>query len=237
MNHEEFERLASRHAEGETTADERQQLDEHVRSCPVCLEGVAESAAEADAAVAAGEEIPGASRRRPFFRWWLGAAALFFLALFGWSELRLRAEREDVLQLRATLDQLTTEKARIFRRGVQHISAASVIGSAKTTVVVMTIDGGPGSSARVFIDAESGRGYVFAHGLPAAPPGERYQLWTLPRDGTDARRIVTLDIAATGDGATAIDAIPPAAEISSIILTRESPTVASPGPAVLRGTL
>lgn len=242
MNHEEFLRLASRHADGVATEEEQHLLDEHVRSCPVCLDDVAESAAEAEAGTEAteaqGQSRLAALRHRPFFRWWLGAAALFFLALFGWSELRVRAEREDALQLQANLDRMTTENQRLFRRGQRNATVASVL-AAPTTAVFLFSNGETGdASARAFIDSESLHGYLFAHGLPPSNPSERYQLWAVPRDGSAPTRVATFNAAPGGDAAAKIENVPSLQTLSGFVLTRENPTVTAPAAQpILRSTL
>lgn len=236
MNHEEFLRLASRHSDGLATEEEQHLLDEHVRSCPMCMDEVAESAAEA--AEAQGQWKFAELRHRPFFRWWLGAAALFFLALFGWSELRLRAEREDALQLQANLDRMTTENERLFRRGQRTATVASVLAAPKTAVFFLSSGETGEASARLFIDPESLHGYLFAHSLRPSKPSERYQLWAVPRDGSASKRIATFNVAPGGDAAAKIENVPSLQTLSGFVLTREAPTVASPAAKpILRSTL
>lgn len=213
MNHEEFELLAARHHEGLATEDELRQMDEHVRLCPECLADIAES--EAAPEVPMRETTFQAIRRRPFFRWWLGAAALFFLALFGWSELRLRVEREDSLQLQANLDRLRTENVHLFRSGLRSTSAAEVIAGPDTRIVTLANPAQPAASARVFLDPESRRGYVFLHGLAS----NRYRLLAVAHDDSPPQSLAAFRVKPSGDAAVAFQDFPDLQKTSRLVVT------------------
>src|SRR5512133_2613799 len=119
--HEEFDELAALEAMGGANGDESRRLAEHCAGCMPCREAFGdyrdaaagfalaldpiaprrdardtllrqiEAEALADSRVAEATEDAAAAERRTIPSWWFAAAAVLFLALFGWTELRIRA--------------------------------------------------------------------------------------------------------------------------------------------------
>ena len=205
--HEELEDLAALDAVGATSEEEALRLQEHLQECESCLresiafEGAASLLAlqlepvqpPASARAAVMEAMSGSSgmvetlpvrRRRGAPSRWLAAAAVLFLALFAWSELRVRALREEMRTLQAE-----TASARGLATTAGPGAEGTVTDSPMATIVstgmVMQLEGkgsASAASARAFIEPEGGKGLFVYSGLPSAPQAHAYQLWVLHAD-------------------------------------------------------
>lgn len=136
----------------------------------------------------ADRETPLLAEWRTRFRptWGFGALALLFIALFAWSELRLREAREQLSVLEAANRALGEERRRFdaaANAAGQHTTAL-----ARTTRVVV-LEGTSGVGRIYVNDVEKSAVAVFVN-LPPIPMASRYHLWQRPPSG-EPRRIAS----------------------------------------------
>lgn len=209
--HEEFDALAALEAIGGATDEESARLAAHCAGCPPCSDaareyreasaGLAfaldpvpprrdardtllrriESEAVADSRVAeAAEAEAAAERRKPPTRWF-AAAAVFFLALFGWSELRLRALREELGLLETEKTALVEANLRLASEAAAGRARLETISSADRIFRLAATDTAP-AAASVFMDGTHRRAVVVFTNLEQNDAGHSYQLWILRAD-------------------------------------------------------
>jgi anti-sigma-K factor RskA len=242
--HEEFESLAALDAAGAATADEAAALRVHVEGCPACAKAQAEleeavtllarglepvqPPAEVRARVLAsiGEDMVDEEEDnvvRPFFgsRWW-AAAAMLFLALWGWRELAIRAQREKVVTAEAEARNLSEENARLSERNEKLSAQIASIASAGTKTIALTGQAvAPAASARVFLEPEHRRAIVFFTDMPANATDRSYQLWIIRADQPKPQSAGTFDVTQSGKASITIDNLPVATEIKGLAVTLE----------------
>lgn len=250
MNHEEFEELASMDALGVLSAEERARLRTHLDGCTECSmahrefvqaasllatsldpvqpppevrEEVLSIIRNSDPVI---EKEPSGQRllfRRPAGRPWLAAtAAVFFLALWGWSELRLRALRESIEEVNAGRENEIEERRRIERTNKVLIDEVATLTSAKTrTIVLSGQEASPDATARVFLDADKKRAFVFFHDLPASGSDKSYQLWILRADKPEPQSVSVFEVDEKGEASIVLENLPTAAEIKGLAVTLE----------------
>ena len=243
--HEEFESLAALDAAGAATAGEIAALRAHVDGCPSCAAVQAEFA---DAATLLARDLdpvqPPADVRsrvlaavgqhvdevavdddnvRPFFnRWWWSAAAMLFLALWGWRELAVRAQREHIVTAEAEAKSLSEENARLNERNEKLSAEIAAISAAGTKTIALTGQPvAPSASARVFLEPEQRRAVVFFSDMPANAKDRSYQLWIIRADQPKPQSAGTFDVTQTGKASITIENLPVATEIKGLAVTLE----------------
>jgi len=171
--------------------------------------------------------------------WWLAAAALFFLALWGWTELRLRMVRMEVEELRASKKGLEEERRRLERQNQMLGGTLEVLASPSTrTFGLKGEQAAATASARAFVDANRGRAMVFFRGLPPNNEDQTYQFWITRAGATEPQSGGVFDVDENGEGQLNVEPMPPIAEMRAFIVTLEpkggapSPT----GPRYLAGS-
>lgn len=234
MGHEEFEGIAALDAIGAATADEASSLRVHVSQCIPCrrardeyaqaatliatsLDPVAPPAALRQRVIAAHEQLSGT--RRP---WWLAVAAMFFLALWGWREIGVRAQRESAESQRAEIERLRQENTLLTQR-TEKLSAEMAALSAHDTrtIALSGQEIAPSASAKVFLEPNRRRAIVFFHALPANPTDKSYQLWIIRADQPKPMSAGVFDITASGNASIVIENLPVATEIKGLAVTLE----------------
>lgn len=112
----------------------------------------------------------------------LALMSVLFLALWAWTEMRLRAEREETRSVAAEKGTLEGESHRsAFREKLESRRSG---GEPDISKVVMQPPGESGDiSGRVFVDHTSGRVFGLFRGLDGARSGMTYQLWFYPERG------------------------------------------------------
>ena len=202
--HEEFDGLAALEAIGGATDDESQRLGEHCADCEPCAgmradywdsaAGLAialdpvlprrdardnlllqiQTEAVADSIVAEVTEEVAFATRRTIPSWWFAAAAMFFLALFGWSELRLRALREE-LHLLQHENSAVAERNQRLSNEMQAVHER--FDTVRTANQVFRLAGSTESataSASVFMDGPQRRAVVIFTNLEKNDPAHSY---------------------------------------------------------------
>jgi hypothetical protein len=121
-------------------------------------------------------------RSRP--AWGVIALVLLFGALFAWSELRVRAVREELSETSASLSSLMAERSRLRKDNDRLSAELNQLGDSRRSSEVAGKGSASGATARLFVGAEGKSGMVVLNGLPPVPEEKRYQLW-ITRDGSD----------------------------------------------------
>jgi cell division protein FtsB len=230
MGHEEFEGIAALDAIGVATADEAGALRSHLSSCIPCRRARDEYNDAATMIALSLDPVrpPGALRervvaayerrgsRRP---WWLAVAATFFLALWGWREIGIRAARENDASQRAEIERLRQENALLEQRTGKLSSEMAALSHATQTYALTGQEVAPAASAKVFLEPARRRAIVFFHALPANPSDKSYQLWIITDKPMSAG---VFDIAETGDASLVVENLPVATEIRGLAVTLET---------------
>lgn len=257
MNHEEFEELASLDALGVITPEERSRLRAHLDGCADCsqahreylqaasllatsldpVQPPPEVRAEVLSIISSGNVIEKEPSGRPLLfrrsirRPWLGTtAAVFFLALWGWSELRLRALKEEVKEVNASRENAVEEHRRVERTNKTLIDEVATLTAPRTrTIVLSGQQASPDATARVFLDVDKRRAFVFFHDLPASGRDKSYQLWILRADKPEPQSVSVFEVDEKGEASIVLEHLPTATEIKGLAVTLE-PRGGAPAP-------
>jgi anti-sigma-K factor RskA len=255
MSHETFDELAAVYAVDALDGEERRGFEEHLAAgCARCeatlresREALARLALDAPAAVPP-PEVKAALLRRAAIagrgavatarherRRWLvmGAVAVlagaFFTGMFvaGRYEARLGVLARDTA---AVHERLRRDEAELSAQAARYQALADLLRDPATRVVALQGAGGvPGAAGRVVWNPARG-GQLFVRGLPPAPEGKAYELWTIAK-GTP-RPAGVFQVGADGE---ALHPVPAAAAVDVFAVTVEpGGGVAAPtGPIVL----
>lgn len=218
MTHEETESIAALDALGVAGAGDAVVLALHVAACLPCRRARDEyRRASALLALSLDPVLPprevrerlvervrgaAASRRSS---WRLAAAAALLLALLGWRELTVRAQR----------GQLQRENARL-------VSELAALGAADTrTIALAGQEMAPRASAKVFLQPDRRRAIVFFHDLPENQDDRSYQLWVIRADQPAPISAGVFDVTREGTASIAVENLPVATEIKALAVTLE----------------
>jgi hypothetical protein len=181
-------------------------------------------------------EAPARRRRRA--QWLLAIAAVVFVALWGWTELRLRASREALHTLEAEMGVLDGQvrRERLRDRLQTRRSGTAVAGLVR--VDMSQPDEDDGAKGRVFVDYAGDRVFGFFDGLDPSAGGMTYQLWFVP-SGHPPQSIGRVSFGAHGDGVLAASEISAEAipGIFRLTLEPQGGALMPSGPEILRGSL
>ncbi|MBI2215618.1 MAG: anti-sigma factor [Acidobacteria bacterium] len=251
MMHEEYEELAALEAIGGVTDEESRRLEEHCKGCSSCrhaLDDYREAAAGlaialppvsprrdardslliqiqteavADSRVAEATEDAAAMRRRTIPSWWSAAAAVLFLALFGWSELRLRALREELTLLETEKNAVITENMRLGNDVQAARSRLDTIRSANQLFRLAASTSSTAASANVFMDATHRRAVIVFTDLEQNDEAHSYQLWIIRGDMKPPMSAGVFDVDADGGGEVELHDMPVDVPIAGLAVTLE----------------
>ena len=218
MTHEESESIAALDALGLAGAGDAVVMAMHVASCIPCrrardeyrrattllaldLEPVAPPRELRERLV---ESVRRAATRRRT-SWWLSAAAVFALVLFGWREFNIRSE----------LARLQQENAKL-------VSEMAALGAADTrTIALAGQEIAPRASAKVFLEPNRRRAIVFFHDLPENPGDKSYQLWIIRADEPKPMSAGVFDVTESGTASLTIENLPVDTEMKALAVTLE----------------
>jgi anti-sigma-K factor RskA len=249
MIHEPFDQIAALDAVGAATADESQALAEHLRGCDDCaaltreyrhaaarlpwlldpvspppsvrrsiMDAVGGGLSAAPAAVLA------LAAPRPFIdpRWY-ATAAILFLALWGWREMGIRVEREEVRTGRAVVARLEEEKQRLAsdnRRMLAQMQELAAPGV--RTIALAGQKMAPSASARIFMDAVRHRAVIFFYDMPPNPSDRSYELWIIRADSKAPQAAGTFDVDPQSHRSSmTVEQLPAGAAIKAMAVTLE----------------
>jgi anti-sigma-K factor RskA len=238
MTHEPFDSLAPVYAVGALDGDDLVRFEAHLRDgCAEC-EAVLRLSAEALVALAgeAPPTIPPAHVRdallrrveassRPrlarfgWVRWAAAtAAAAIAAAAFTGGVVASRYEKRLGLVMRETgqlRDQMRREQALLREELARARAVALLLRDPATRVVALNgLAPAPGATGRVVWHDKAG-GQLYVAGLPPAPPGKAYELWTIagpaPKPAgvfdVDANGNASLPVAPVDDGRVKVFAV------------------------------
>ncbi|HVR40301.1 MAG TPA: anti-sigma factor [Thermoanaerobaculia bacterium] len=236
MTHEEFESIAALDAIGAATADEGSALTAHLRECLPCRRARAEFAEAAtllardlepvvpprdvreriSSAIAETDEEE--ARETRISPWWLATAATIFLALWGWREISVRVIREQTHSQEAEIKRLSEENALLNEQNEK----LSVLAKPDTRTIALTgQEVAPAASAKVFLEPERRRAFVFFYNLPSNPGDKSYQLWIIRGDQPKPMSAGVFDVTEAGSASITIENLPVATEIKGLAVTLE----------------
>ena len=238
MNHEPFETLAPAYAVGALDGDDLVRFEAHLRDgCAEC-EAVVRASTDALAALAAEatptippahvrdallRRVDASSRPRPArFRWVLWgattAAAVALAAVFAGGVVASRYEKRLGVIARETAllrDQMRREQATLRQEVTRAREVAVLLRDPATRVVALNgLAAAPDASGRIVWHEKTG-GQLYVAGLPPAPAGKVYELWTIagpaPRPAgvfaVDERGSASIPVAAVADGPVKVFAV------------------------------
>lgn len=248
MKHEDFENLAALHAIDALSPVEKESLRQHLESCPDCA-GAAAEYRDASTLIATSidpVQPPPAARdrirnavvgdradevtirdstmtqraRRP--AWWLAAAAVVFLALWGWTEMRLIALRAQFDELRAAKQGLEESNRRLQQdRGTLSATMRALTASQTRTIALAGQQVAPSASARVFLDSQNRRAFIFFHQLPPNPGDKSYQLWIIRADSPKPQPAGVFNVDERGEAQLSVENLPVGKEFKALAVTLE----------------
>ena len=249
--HEEFNDLAALEAIGGATEDEARRLEEHCADCDACNDALAEyqqaasgfaialdpvqprrdardtllrqiqTDAVAESIVAeVSENVEAASRRR-IPSWWFAAAAVFFLALFGWSELRLRALREEIHVLQREKEEIAALHMRLSGEMQMVQERLDTVRSASQVFRLAGTADTSRASASVFMDGTQRRAVVIFTNLEKNDASHSYQLWIIRGDSQPPMSAGVFDADDAGRAELQVKDMPVDVPIAGLAVTLE----------------
>jgi cell division protein FtsB len=238
--HEEYQEIAALDAIGAASPDEERDLHAHLGDCAECRH-VRDEYAEAVTLLARTlDPVPPPpdlrervvvgtddanvvdARRRFGGAWWLATAATLFLALWGWRELAVRAEREKIATQQAEIRRLAEENDRLAQRNDKLSAEMAALASRETrTIALSGQQVAPAASARVFLEPEKRRAVVFFYNLPANAKDKSYQLWIIRGDQPKPQSAGVFDVTTGGNATISIENLPVSTEIKALAVTLE----------------
>jgi len=240
IGHEQYESIAALDAIGAATPAEADSLVAHLPSCPDCrrardeygeaasmigrdLDPVAPPPQLRDRIFAAVENdnVVDARDRFDSSRWWM-AAAVVFLALWGWRELSVRVTREKIHSSEAEIRRLTGQNQILSARNEKLSAEMASLASRDTRTIALTGQQvSPSASAKVFLEPQQRRAVVFFYNLPANAADKSYQLWILRGDQPKPQSAGVFDVTQSGAASISIENLPLATEIKGLAVTLE----------------
>jgi len=244
MDHAQFDSIAALDAIGAATTDEANALAAHLPSCPDCRrardeygEATLMLARDLDpvmppprvrdrifAAIDGGGEPVNVIDARDRFnssRWWM-AAAVVFLALWGWRELSVRVTRERIHTTEAEVRRLAGQNQLLAARNEKLSAEMASLASRDTRTIALTGQQvSPSASAKVFLEPRQRRAVVFFYNLPANAADKSYQLWILRGDQPKPQSAGIFDVTKSGAASISIENLPLATEIKGLAVTLE----------------
>jgi hypothetical protein len=161
--------------------------------------------------------------------WWLAMAAVFFLALWAWSELRIRTLRAQIAELESHHASAEAANTRLIRQKDQLSSTVRTLTAPDTRVFSLT--GTDNARARLFVD---GSGHVtgYISGLPAAPAEKTYQVWVSRSGVRQSEAVGTFSANEQGGSQLSVE-MPSPESVRAVVVTLE-PTGGSAQPTGAR---
>jgi hypothetical protein len=240
IRHEQFDSIAALDAIGAATPDEANALASHLSSCMDCrrardeygqaasllsrdLDPVAPPPHVRDRIFAAigKDNVVDARDRFSASRWWT-AAAVVFLALWGWRELSVRVTREKINSSEAEIRRLAGQNQLLAARNEKLSAEMASLASRDTrTIALAGQQVSPSASAKVFLEPQQRRAVVFFYNLPANADDKSYQLWILRSDQPKPQSAGVFDVTKSGAASILIENLPLATEIKGLAVTLE----------------
>ena len=149
-------------------------------------------------------------------RFWLAAAAILFLALWGWRELAIRAAREGIASRDAEIRRLTVENTRLADQVARLNFEMSVFTMPGTKAFTVTAPGN--GAARVFVNRQ-GQGVAIIDNLPENASEKSYELWVVRSDQPKPQSVTVFDMPAAGGKTIQLEHLPALSVIKNFSVT------------------
>ena len=149
-------------------------------------------------------------------RFWLAAAAILFLALWGWRELAIRAAQERTASRDAEIRRLTVENTRLADQVARLNFEITVFGMQGTKAFTVTAPGN--GAARVFVNRQ-GQGVAIIDNLPENAAEKSYELWVVRSDQPKQQSVTVFDMPAAGAKTIQLEHLPALSLIKSFSVT------------------
>jgi len=253
VSHEPFETLAAVYAVGALDDDDLAQFEAHLPTCAVCQAALREAQdALARAMLSTPPLAPPAEAREALVRrvgrargadrrsWltWAAATAVVAAAAAGftgtWVAVRYEARLGQMARETAAVkERLARNEASLREQVALYRGAVELLRDPATRVVELRGQGPAAGASGRMIWNDAGGGHLFVAGLPPAPAGTTYELWTIA--GQTPRPAGLFGVDAAGRGA---HRVPPGAaggavQVFAVTLEPEGGAPAPTGPIVL----
>jgi len=230
--HEEFESIAALDAIGAATAEEAGALRAHLTACIPCriardeysdaLMLLVRDLPRVDPPSKVRDRVMKSVYRTPanMTAWWLATAATMFLALWGWREMAVRAQRAHANSQEAEIRSLQEEN-QVLRQRTEKLSSemASLAAAETRTISLSGQEVAPAATAKAFVTGR--RVVVFFQNLPANPDDKSYQLWIIRADQPKPMSAGIFDVKKDGSASIAIENLPVDTPIKGLAVTLE----------------
>jgi anti-sigma-K factor RskA len=251
VTHEPYETLAAVYAVGALDGDDLVQFEGHLPTCARCQSAVREAHDTlARAMMSATPQVPPPAVREALVgrvnlgapggrrRWvrWAAATAVITTAAAGftgaWVAVRYEAKLGQMAREMSALKQrVARNEAALQEQVALYRGAIDLLRDPGTRVVDLRGQGpSPGASGRM-IWHETAGGHLFVAGLPPAPAGKTYELWTIAGQTPKPAGLFVVD--AGGRGVHRVEPASGPVQVFAVTLEPEGGTPAPTGPIVL----
>ena len=250
MTHEPYETLVAVYAVGALDGDDLAQFEAHLATCAACQASLRDAEETlARAALSAPPQAPPATardalvrrvaerregRNRAWLRWAAvtavaaGAAGVFAGT---WVAVRYEARLGQMARETAAVkERVARNEAALREQLALYSGAIELLRDPATRVVELRgKDGASTATARMLWNERAG-GHLIVAGLPAAPPGKTYELWTIAAAAPKPAGVFAVD-----RQGSAVHRVAPESGVSvfAVTLEPEGGTTAPTGPMVL----
>ena len=253
MSHEPFETLAAVYAAGALDGDDLVQFEAHLPGCAECQAAVREAQdtlaramlsarpqtplpAVREALVRRVERTRGAGRRA--WLTWAAATAVVAAVAAGftatWVAVRYEARLGQMARETAAVkERLTRNEAALQEQVALYRGAVELLRDPATRVVDLRGQGTAASASGRMIWNDAGGGHLFVAGLPPAPAGKTYALWTISGGTPRAAGLFGVDASGRSAHRIAPEVASGAVGVFAVTLEPEGGTPAPTGPIVL----
>ena len=232
-SHEEFDTIAAAASVGAATNEEQRALHAHNQTCADCRT-LSDDYVEAASFFARGldpveppQDIRGdivneVTGNRSELRWWLATAATFFLALWLWREVGVRAAREHIASRDAEIETLKEQNRMLEQHNNKLNTEIAALASGDTRMISLAGQHvSPAASARVFLEPSKRRAIVLFTNLPDNPNDKSYQLWIIRADQAQPQSAGVFDVTPQGNASITIENLPVDTQIKAMAVTLE----------------
>ena len=141
--------------------------------------------------------------------WWIAAAAILFLALWGWREVGIRVAREHEISQQAEINRLEVENARLTQiRERMTADLQSLAAADAQSIELQPQKAAAGAKGRVFLNPARARAIAFFNGFAPNIADKTYQLWIVGGEESKVTSGGTFDVTESGNGAVTIENVP-----------------------------
>ena len=151
--------------------------------------------------------------------WWIAAAAVLFLALWGWREVGIRVAREHQISQKAEINRLESENARLTQlRERMTADLESLAAADAQSIDLQPQKSAPNAKARVFLNPARARAIAFFYGFAPSAADRTYQLWMVSGEDSKVTSGGTFDVTQSGNGTVTVESVPAGVKAFTVTL-------------------